>query len=77
ETPEVITPVVVNNAPVEVQPEVNTNRKVVENIQVEMRIENKEEVKGYKKKEEKNKKNKENKGTFKLFSKWFFKVYDG
>ncbi|MBR3890503.1 MAG: hypothetical protein IKJ30_00350, partial [Bacilli bacterium] len=34
ETPEVITPVVVNNAPVEVQPEVNTNRKVVENIQV-------------------------------------------
>ena len=77
ETPEVIAPVVVNHIQAEVQPEVNANRKVVENIQVEMIIENKEEVKGYKKKEEKNKKNKENKGTFKLFSKWFFKVYDG
>ncbi|MBR3891337.1 MAG: hypothetical protein IKJ30_04640, partial [Bacilli bacterium] len=76
ETPEVITPVVVNNAPVEVQPEVNTNRKVVENIQVEMRIENKEEVKGYKKRKEVKEEKKSNL-TFKLFSKWFFKVYDG
>ena len=76
ETPEIITPVVVNNAPVEVQPEANANRKVVENVQVEMRIENKDEVKGYKKRKEV-KEEKKSDLTFKLFSKWFFKVYDG
>ncbi len=76
ETPEIITPVVVNNAPVEVQSEANANRKVVENVQVEMRIENKEEVKGYKKRKEV-KEEKKSDLTFKLFSKWFFKVYDG
>ena len=63
--------------PVEAKVETSAPRKVVENVQVEMRIENKEEVKSYKKKERKNKAKKDIKGTFKLFSKWFFKVYDG
>ena len=63
--------------PVEVKVETSSSRKVVENVQVEMIIENKEEVKSYKKKERKNKAKKDIKGTFKLFSKWFFKVYDG
>jgi hypothetical protein len=63
--------------PVEAKVETSAPRKVVENVQVEMRIENKEEVKSYKKKERKNKVKKDIKGTFKLFSKWFFKVYDG
>jgi hypothetical protein len=63
--------------PVEAKVETNSSRKVVEDVQVEMRIENKEEVKSYKKKERKNKAKKDIKGTFKLFSKWFFKVYDG
>jgi cell division protein FtsI/penicillin-binding protein 2 len=63
--------------PVEAKVETSAPRKVVENVQVEMILESKEEVKSYKKKERKNKAKKDIKGTFKLFSKWFFKVYDG
>jgi len=44
--------------------------------QVAMRVEKKEEIKTYKKKELKKNEKKEH-FTFKLFSKWFFKVYDG
>ena len=49
--------------------EVNTNK-------VEMRIEKKLKVRGYKKKKEIKRPSKES-FTFKLFSKYFFKVYDG
>jgi hypothetical protein len=67
---------IVNETKVEVQQENNSNRKVVENIQVEMMLENKEELNGYKNEKEA-KAEQENSLTFKLFSKWFFKVYDG
>ena len=74
ETPVIVAPIVVNHTPVERQ--VETTRKVVETQQVEMRVEEKQEVKAYKKKKETRMEKKDDL-TFKLFSKWFFKVYDG
>ena len=68
--------VVVNETKVEIQQENNSNRKVLDNLQVEMILENKEELNGYKNEKEA-KAEQENSLTFKLFSKWFFKVYDG
>ena len=51
-------------------------REVVETNQVTMRVERKVKVRGYSKKKEVRKTKKE-KFSFKLFSKYFFKIYDG
>ena len=73
----------VSAVPVEVvktitqEPQVKVQEEVkVELQEVEMHLEKKTKVKGYKKKKEIKKVKKES-FTFKLFSKYFFKIYDG
>ena len=71
---EVIVPVKVVEV---VQEQVQVEERVeIENNKVEMRLEKKVKVRGYKKKKQIKKVNKE-RFTFKLFSKYFFKIYDG
>ena len=60
---------IIETMPIETRVTTSNSKKVVEAQQVEMRIENKEEVKGYKKKERKNKLKKDTKGMLKLLSK--------
>ena len=72
---EVLVPVKVVTPTQEVK--VETQERVeVANESVEMHLEKKIKVKGYKKKKEIRKAKKEQ-FSFKLFSKYFFKVYDG
>ena len=73
---EILVPVV-HNTNVESEVNTHTTTKVVEEVlEVEMRIEKKNKVKGYQKRKEIRKTKKE-KFSFKLFSKYFFKIYDG
>jgi vacuolar-type H+-ATPase subunit I/STV1 len=61
---------------VETKTQETSTRKVIENTQMAMRIEKKERINTYRRKKQ-NKNSKKESFTFKLFSKWFFKVYDG
>ena len=73
---EVLVPVVNNTKNVETSNNQASNKLVEEVPQVEMHIEKKIKVKGYQKRKEIRRTKKE-KFSFKLFSKYFFKIYDG
>ncbi len=74
---EILVPVVHNAKNVETASNTQVTGNTVEVIEpVEMHIEKKENIKGYQKRKEIRRTKKE-KFSFKLFSKYFFKIYDG